>query len=211
MSKIWCQWYTYSMSDPLHTSTPLANTASSSQQTQTIAQPVQQASTSGAGNQAPVLPNDSVAVTFGNSYFKKVCLPNFLLHPNDYELHIECTLLSGHTWLPTYNYTITNIITFIYSFLSDVVLLHNVSFIWCCHYWHYFHKPIIRWQTLCVHFLHSLSGYIYISMIMLCTGMHWHTSRLKFCAHALERLRCANVMSGHTQTHIFKYFIMTAC
>ena len=55
--------------DPLHTSTPLSNTAPSPQQTQTIVQPVQQASTSGAGNQATVLPNDSVAITFGNSYF----------------------------------------------------------------------------------------------------------------------------------------------
>ena len=63
--------------DPLHTSTPLANTPPSTQQTQTI---VQQASTSGAGN-------------------------------HYYELHTECTLLSGHTWLPTYNYAITNIIT----------------------------------------------------------------------------------------------------
>ena len=80
--------------DPLHTSTPLANTAPSPQQTQTIAQPVQQASTSGAGNQAPVLPNDSVAVTFGNSYLSykkqthqmgKICLLKINIKLNDYK------------------------------------------------------------------------------------------------------------------------------
>ena len=43
--------------------------------------------------------------------------------------HTECTLLSGHTWLPTYNYAITNSITSIHSFLSGVVLLHNVLLI----------------------------------------------------------------------------------
>ena len=84
-----------------------------------------------------------------NFIFKKVCLLNFHLHPNYYELYTECTLLSGHTWLPTYNYAITNIITFIYSFLSGVVLLHNVSFIWCCHHWHYFQHItcVMKYQT----------------------------------------------------------------
>ena len=52
--------------DPLHTFTTLPNPAISSQQTQTSAQPLKQAGTSGAGNQDPVLPN---AVTSGNSYF----------------------------------------------------------------------------------------------------------------------------------------------
>ena len=51
--------------------------------------------------------------------------------------------------MPTYNYAITNIITFIYSFLSGVVLLHNVSFIWCCHHWHYFQHItcVMKYQT----------------------------------------------------------------